>query len=210
MKRNLILLIILMNVAFLGATDSANKIIRNVEKKLTSAQSIRVHFTETYIWELTGEESSLEGELILGNGDRFRITTEDQIIVSDGTTLYTYSKPSHRVLIDKLSSDDNTLLPRQILFHYKKDYRAIVQQTESVKGIPCTVLEFHALSKDIFVPEIRVWIDTKAWVPRQVEQTDLEKNRTIYFLNTIEFDIPLPPLVFQLEIPEGADVVNMK
>ena len=111
--KNLFVFILMLTALLSFAGDiSPKKIIDKVQGTLSAAGSIRVHFTDTFLWKLTGQKQSLSGELIMDNNDRFHITTEDQIIVSDGKTLWTYSKPSNRVLIDKLDTSDDALLPR--------------------------------------------------------------------------------------------------
>jgi len=200
----------LFPVFLFGANISPKKVIQNVEKKLTSAKTAKVKFQETYIWKLTGEKQSLKGELFLKGEDQFRITTEDQIIVSDGKFLWTYSKPSNRVLIDKLSNSKDTLLPRQILFQYTRDYTARMGGEEKILGKPCYLLVFEAGTGDVFIPRVKVWVDKKEWVPRKVEQTDLNENRTIYLLREIEVGIPLNKDMFKFVIPEGAEVIDLR
>ena len=193
-----------------GGDISPKEVIKNVEKALLSAKTVRVAFEERYIWKLTGEEHSLEGDLLLEGEDKFRVITEDQIIVSDGKLLWTYNKPSHRVLIDKMGNSDNTILPRQILFHYQKDYQARLIGEEDMLGKSCYLLLFTADAGDVLITQIRVWVDKEEWMPRKIEQTDLNENQTIYLLKKIEVGIPFDKGLFKLEIPAGADVVDMR
>ena len=197
-------------VFLMGKETDPSKIIQNVERKLTSAKSVKVIFQQTYIWQLTGEEQSLKGELLLQGENRFHITTEDQVIVSDGQTLWTYSKPSHRVLIDRLSDSDNTLLPQQILFQYTKSYFSKTIGEESMSGKNCAVVMFTTETGDVFFPEVRVWIEQDTWIPRKVEQIDINDNRTIYELNSVQFDLPVDLTVFNFIVPEGAEVIDMR
>lgn len=193
-----------------GEDVSPKEIIRNVERKLTSAKTVKADFEETYFWKLTGEEQAIKGVLLLEGKDRFRVTTEDQVIVSDGETLWTYSKPSHRVLIDRLEKSDNTILPRQLLFQHTKDYQARVSGEESVAGKACHVLVFTAETGDVFITRIKVWVDKKEWIPWKVEQVDLNENRTVYLLSDVQVGIPLDGKLFRFQIPEGAEVIDMK
>ncbi len=204
------IIICLFPVFLVAKETDPIKIVQNVEKKLTSAKSVKVIFQQTYIWQLTGEEQSLKGELFLQGEDKFHITTEDQVIVSDGETLWTYSKPSHRVLIDRLSNSDNTLLPQQILFQYTKSYFSKTIKEESISGNNCIVLMFTTETGNTFFPEVRVWIEQGTWIPRKIEQIDINDNRTIYDLDSVEFDLPVDPTVFHFIIPEGAEVIDMR
>ena len=213
MNRNrlyMCVLLVWISSQLFGAEDSPKKIIKNVEKRLNAAKTVKISFVETYVWTMTGEEQSMEGELLLGEKDCFRIITEEQVIVSDGETLYSFNEPSNRVVLDRLANSDNTLLPRQILFQFKKDYQARVEGKENVGDILCTILLFTANTGDVFVPKIRVWVDTREWVPRKVEQIDLNENSVIYLLEEIEIDVPVKKDTFKIHIPEGAEVVDMR
>jgi outer membrane lipoprotein-sorting protein len=193
-----------------AATDIApEKVIKNVEEALRKAKTLKIVFEEMYLWELTGEEQSLKGELLLEGEDRFRVTTEDQIIVSDGDTLWTYSKPSHRVLIDRLTNSDNTILPRQILLQYTREYRSRLAGEEEILGKSCHLLDFTAETGDVFFTRVKVWVDKARWLPRKIEQIDLNENRTIYLIHEIQTGVPLEEGMFRFSIPDGAEVINM-
>jgi len=189
---------------------SPDRVIKNVEKTLADAKTIRIVFEQTYHWNLTGEQNTLKGELLLEGEDRFRVTTEDQVIVSDGETLWTYSKTSERVIIDRLDNSDNTLLPRQILFQYRQDYRSRIEGEESILDRPCYMLVFTSETGDVFFTQIKAWVDKKEWIPRQIEQIDLNENRTVYLLREIQIGMPLEEETFRFTIPDGVEVIRME
>ncbi len=205
-----LIIVCLSPVLITAKETNPTKIIQNVEKKLDSTISIRIVFKQTYIWELTGEEQSIEGELLLQGDDRFHVTTEDQVIVSDGQTLWTYSKPSQRVLIDRLSDSDNTLLPRQILFQYTRSYTSRMVGEETLLGKACAVVMLTEESGDAFFPKVTVWIEQDTWIPRKVEQIDINDNRTIYELTSLQFDVPADRSIFEFVIPEDTEVIDMR
>ena len=198
------------SVVLFGKEISSDNIIQNVEKTFTSAKTLTIHFQQTYIWKLTGEEQVLEGELLMEGEKKFRVTTEDQVIVSNGTTLWTYSKPSHRVLVDKLVVSDDALLPRQILFRYTQDYRSRVTGEEVILENPCYKVVLIAKTPDVFIPQVCVWIDKKEWVPRKVEQIDIDENRTIFLLRSLQMNSILKEETFRFTVPEGAEVIHMQ
>lgn len=200
----------LFPILLIGKETNPAKIIENVEKELNSAKSVQFVFKQTYIWELTGEEQSIEGELLLQGDDHFYITTDDQVIASDGTTLWTYSKPSQRVLIDRLSNSDNTLLPRQILLQYTQSYTSRTVGEEIIAGQDCVIILFTTENRDAFFPEVRIWIEQDHWIPRKIEQTDINDNRTIYNLDLVEFNLPVGVDSFRFVIPEGVEVIDMR
>ena len=193
-----------------GGDISPKQVIDNVEKTLIEAKTVKLTFEQTYVWEFAGEEKSISGELVLEGEDRFRVVTEDQVIVSDGETLWTHNKPSNQVLIDRLTNSDNTLLPRQILFQYKRDYRSRVEGEEDIFGKRCYILLFTAETGDTFISQIRAWVDKSQWIPRKIEQVDLGENHTTYLLQNIEIGIPLGNDFFDFIVPDGVDVIDMR
>lgn len=211
MKKHIVLAFVLAGCSILAArTISPRRVISNVEERLASEETVKVDFRETYTWTLTGEEQSLSGELLLSGKDRFRVTTEDQVIVSDGHVLWTYNQPSHRVLIDDLSDSENAILPRQILFQTTRDYEARIAGEVECDDRSCYELVFTSETGDVFFPMIRVWVDSKEWVPVKVEQTDLNENRTVYELLDVQVGFPAAEEAFRFSVPDGAEVVDMR
>ena len=202
--------ILCMAPAILAAADSPDEIIKKVEKAIQSSSSLKIQFEEIYYWSLTGEENQLQGEMILGKDNRFRIETEDQTIVSDGKTLWTYSKPSNRVLIDEIMETDQSLLPMQIFFRFTKSYDAEWIGEETFQNMECHILKFLSQDEDEFIPEITVWVDQQEWLPRRVEQIDLSENRSVYLLKQIHQDHQVDAGTFQFQIPDSADVIRMQ
>jgi len=192
------------------AADSPEEIVRKVEKAIQSSPSLKIQFEEIYYWSLTGEENRLEGEMFLGKDNRFRIETEDQTIVSDGKILWTYSKPSNRVLIDQIIETDQSLLPMQIFFRFTKGYEVKSLGEEKIQDLDCQILKFQSKSDDELIPEITVWVDQKKWLPRRIEQMDLSDNKSVYLLKQIEQERVAIKSDFIFQIPEGAEVIEMQ
>jgi outer membrane lipoprotein-sorting protein len=193
-----------------GADISPQQIIQNVEKNIDSGKVLSLTFEETYSWALTGEENVLSGKMLLGKGDQFRITTEDQIIVSDGNTLWTYSKPANRVLIDKVAESEGALLPRQIFFQYTQNFSSRLEGEVEIQDKKCYILRLEAEEENVFVPFVRVWVDMVTWLPVKIEQTDVNENKSVYLLHQIEITEKAPADSFRFEIPAGVEVIHMQ
>ncbi len=203
-------LILLIFPAACFAADSLEDIISRVEKAIQSYAALKIQFEEIYYWSLTGEENRLTGDMVLGQNNRFRIETEDQMIVSDGHTLWTYSKPSNRVLIDQIVETDQSLLPMQIFFRFTKEYNVESLGEEEIQGLNCQILKFKSKNEDELIPQITVWVDQQKWLPRRIEQMDLSENRSVYFLKQIEQMPSADKSYFTFQVPEDAEVIEMR
>jgi chaperone LolA len=193
-----------------GAGIQSQEIIRNVEQKLSEKQTVTARFEELYVWKLTGEKQSIKGEFNLKGENRFRITTEDQLIVSDGKTLWTYSKPAGRVLIDKVENAENDWLPQKLFLKTRKEFRHRLSGEETLQARKCYVIEFDAENEDSYITKMKVWVDEETWLPGKIEQTDISKNKTVYTLSEIKAGLELEDSLFEFKPPEGTEIIDLR
>jgi len=147
---------------------------------------------------------------MLKGEDRFRVETGAQIIVSDGKTLWSYSIPDKRVIIDNLAADAESMLPRRILFHYTKDYDVRVDGRETIGETESLKLSFTSSSGETMFPRVDVWVNPETWMVMQVRQQDINENETVYLLRKVETTCQFPAGTFTLTIPAGVEVVDMR
>lgn len=189
---------------------SAKDIIKNVKKKYESIQSLKANFKQIYVWKLAGETQTLEGTLLLKSGDRYRIETNDQIIVTDGKKVWTYSKANNQVIIDVLTKSDENKLPKDLLFRYSEDYVPHYIGEEEVDGRKTYLLNLVPKDQDAFIKSMKIWVDASDWLTIKISQTDLNDNVNTYFVTNIEDNVDLPNSLFSFQIPPGAEVIDLR
>jgi len=193
-----------------GADLTPQEIIEKVEQTYYKQKTLYAVFEETYIWGLTGEEQTVKGELLLEGDQKFHISTADQIIVSDGTTLKTYNKLENQMLVDRLEATEDDLLPSRILFKYKEQYDPRLLGEETIQGHECYKILFTPSEGDLFYNEVRVWVDQQRWIPRKIEQKSIDGNTTVYTLHEITLGIEIQNTDFILTAPENAEIIDMR
>lgn len=214
MKRFLILLII-AGISGLGAQAfgaiSANEVVNKVQQNAVTNKPLRVEFQQVFEWKLTGKTEKIDGEMLLEGLDKFRITTPDQTVVSNGKTMWTYSKVENQVLVDNVHKDAQSLMPRDILFSYKNDYTAtIIQRNVKINGAPALILRLVPKDKDQYFQETKVWVNTNTWEPLQVQFVDINNNETTYVINSITEDTSITDTAFQFKPEASTDVIDVR
>jgi outer membrane lipoprotein-sorting protein len=189
---------------------TSQDILQNVEQKLAAVITVKAKFEETGVWKLTGEKQTIAGEFLLKGEARFRISTDDQEIVSDGAVIWTYNKPSKRVLIDKVETAETEWLPQKLFLKTRKEYRHRLAGEEILAGAPCYVVELTPESDDSYITRIKVWVDKSTWIPMKIEQADLSQKRTVYTLSEVQTGIPVEDGLFKLDIPEGMEIIDLQ
>jgi len=120
----LLLLILIINLFNAFADEKSKSIIKNVLKKYEESKNIKVDFLQSFNWKLTENISEQKGTIWLQGKEKFKITTEDQTIVSDGETVWSHSKINKQVIIDKVANTEDINLPRDILLNFSDQYES--------------------------------------------------------------------------------------
>ena len=167
-------------------------------------------FTQQFNWKLAGQTQEQKGTIILKDKDKFRVATDDQVIVSDGTTLWTYSRIHNQVIIDNLQNSEDVILPREIFLKFSQKYNPQLLGEARVLESDCYHLRLNAKTEDVFIREIKIWVDKKSWITIKIEQKDINENLTTYTLENIIINPSIPDHKFTYKIPQDAEVINMR
>lgn len=190
---------------------SAKKIVENVKKRYQSITNVSAQFEQTFYWKLAEESQTINGSIYVKDGTKYRIETTDQIIVTDGLTIWTLSKANRQVIVDALKEDaQQNPLMREFLTRYSKEYTPKLAGEENIGGKQCRIIELTALSEDMFITKVRIWVDTKTWLMLCIEQTDINGNLTTYKMTNVDFKTKLAEGLFKLKIPEGYELVDLR
>jgi len=218
MKKYNLIRIGILGLAFFGMNHAAlaskkitaEKILEKVHQKVKSIQTLEADFEETFHWVMIDEKQTFSGKLYIGEGDKFRLQTAGQVIVSDGKTLWTYDAGKKQVLIDAVDQSGNDLLPRRLLLKFQKDYRAKLIKEDTIDKRLCYVLELVSESEDVFIPKMTVWIDKQTWLTKKLRYEDVNQNITIYQLGKIKINRKIAENIFRYKIPPDVQVIDMR
>lgn len=202
--------ILMLALATVVLADArSDRLLRQLQNKYESLDEVCADFTQTFHWKLTGETQQISGRICAKGGDRFRIETEEQLIITDGNTLWTLNKLNNQVIIDHAenATSENPFI-KDFLEKYIREYNSRIDESASSGGDPVILLT--SKTGDHFVPQMRLWVDEKQDLITKVEQTDLNENTTVFQVNNIDTDVSLSNSDFKFQAPESADVIDMR
>jgi len=189
---------------------SPKDIIKKVKEKYAGLTSLQAEFEQTFVWELAGESQTINGVIYLTQGNSYRVETDNQAVITDGKTVWTYSKESSHVIIDLLNKADENQLPKDLLFQYSEDYKPSIISEKKVDGVKIYVLDLQPKDKDSFITSMKIWVDSKTWFTTKIEQIDINNNINTYSVKNIRDDIELAEDLFKFEIPENTEIVDLR
>ena len=192
------------------AQEDAGKIIGKVRSTYDNLASLHAEFEKQYTWALAGETQTVTGKIYLKKGERYRIETEDQTVVTDGVTVWTYSSEKQQVFVDRMEKSSENPLPRDLLVKYTSDFKPKYLRGERLAEKDCHVIRLTPREDDSFATEVTVWVDKSTMLAIQVEQHDLNDNVTVYRLRKIELNPSLPDKLFTFDIPQNTEVIDLR
>ena len=206
-----ILLISPLVTGGLEAKDpSAKEIIRNVQKKIEKVSLIEAEFIQTFYWSIAEEEEQYDGKVYIGKGDEFRIEIPDQIIVSDGESVWTWSMANQQVIIDYMDQSQESYLPKHMFANYSKEYNVSLKGLVKLDEWECYHLVFISKNPDVFIRKIDVWIDANEWLTRRLVYLDANDNMTTYEIKKIELKANSDPALFRFVPDKSTEVVDLR
>lgn len=192
------------------AGEDANEIVGKVRKNYEGIKTLQVDFVQTIYWALAEEKQTFTGRLFLAGERKYRVESDAQTIVTDGTTLWTFSKNRNQLIINQLAQSKENPLPRDLLLQYTKDFRASYKGETEIGGTPCYVIEFSPRESESFITRTKIWVMKHSMLVARIEQEDINENITRYDLSNFSINPPLPNSLFSFQTPASAEVVDLR
>lgn len=189
---------------------SAEEIIKNVQKKVENVPLIFAEFEQSFEWSIAEETQKYEGKIYIGNNENFRIQTPEQLIVSDGKSVWTIDKINKQVIIDHLDKSQDSFLPSQLFVRFHKNYKATIEKSEMVMSKDCYHLVLLPKNTDVYIQRLEVWVEKETWLTKKVSYLDANDNVTTYLIRNLELRKKIEKKLFQYTPEVGLEVIDMR
>jgi len=205
------LLILTISIGTFAQKDKkASKILDAVIAKTEAQKTIEVDFTLTMNNPEAGINESKSG-IIQIMGDSYRLDISEQVIISDGETMWTLLIEDEEVMINEVEDDADAITPSNLLNSYSDNYKSKFVKEDVIKGETVEIIELTPLKGRNFT-KIRVLINK---IKKQILSFSIyDKNGSTYsyIFNkyTTNKEIPLSAFTFkEIDYPDF-EVVDMR
>ena len=192
------------------AGEDPEEILNRLQKRYKSIDDVKAYFTQDVTFGVTKEEQSFKGTLWMKRGNKYRIETEDQTIVTDGKSVWSYSKNTNQVLVDVYKEDPKSFAPDKVLTNVPQQYNATVLAKEKVGGLETTVMKLIPKNQSASLQWMKVWVDTDEWLMKKVQVLDLSDNLTTYVIDSLKLNGGLADKEFQYTAPKDVEVIDLR
>ena len=184
--------------------QAARKILDNMSEKYRTIHS----FTADISYTLENEDFSDSFSAEIGmKGDAFRLTAENQEIIINNNTSWTYLTDENEVNISDYDPDIEDVSPSNIYNLYKSGYKYMVFGEETLKGKACNVVDLSPEEKDSDYFRIRLYIGKTDSILRKFVMYEKSGNRYIYDITNFNSNVNLPDSFFIFDVSQYKDII---
>jgi outer membrane lipoprotein carrier protein len=155
-------------------------------------------------------EQSFTGTLTMKKPKSYRIESDQQTLVTDGTTVWAYTPGNNQVLVDRYKENENSLSPEQFLVNLPAAYYVSLLGTEKSGASVLAILKLVPKDDRSFVRSVKLWIETGSWNVRRILIVDVNDTETTYLIKDIKLNTNVNVRLFTFSPPAGAEVVDLR
>jgi outer membrane lipoprotein carrier protein len=204
-------LALIFGLEYVFAADDVDGIIEKVQKKYDRMDNFSASFKQVETFKLTGSQNELLGKIFIRQGVKYRFESDDQTVVTDGKTVWTYNDISKQVIIDRVRENSGALLPRDLLYKYPKNSYAALLGEERINGRDYYLIKLSPKENyPGYLKGIKLWVDKKELLVSRMETIDLNGNSAMIDITAVDGKTALPDELFVFQPQAGVDVVDMR
>ena len=157
----LLLFSIWIGVAQAQYDPKALVVLDAMSAKYSKISSYKAKIKSSMVNEVDGINEEMNGEITVKN-DMYRLKIEEQEIYNDGKTVWTFLSEINEVNIDDYYPEDDEITPSKIYTAYKKGYKYVLIEENTLNGVKCDVVDLVAENvKSTQFFKIRMFISQK-------------------------------------------------
>lgn len=213
MKKSLFTLIFILagTLLFAQYDPKALEILEAMSAKYQSLTSFEANLTSSLTNETDGIHEEFKGKITV-KGDKFKLIVDDQEIINNGTTVWTYLPSASEVNIDNADPDSDEMNPSKFYIMYKKGYKYLYLEDQTDGGVLCEVVDLVPEKKDAQYFKIRMNIAKKDKSIQSWVMFDKSGNRYKYTISKFVPNVKVDDSFFTFDPKKypGVEVIDLR
>jgi outer membrane lipoprotein-sorting protein len=202
---------------FLGTTTYAQydpkalEILEAMSKKYRAYTSFEATLTSSLTNESEGVKEEFKGKIVV-KGEKFRLSLDDQEIINNGATVWTYLPSAKEVNIDNYDPDSDDINPIKIFDIYKKGFKYLYLADKTEAGVVLEEVDLVPEKKDAQYFKIKMMIVKKDKSIQSWTMFDKSGNRYKYTITKFTPNIKVEDALFTFDPKKypGVEVIDLR
>jgi outer membrane lipoprotein-sorting protein len=184
-------------------STNATAVAQRLQAQYRTIRTLQAQFTQT-----TGEQR-LSGTLSV-RGEAFRLDLGNQVLVTDGTTLWSYSRDDAQVIVQDYDPAQVGFSVGQIFTGYLDVFRVTGATRARIGGIRHDVLSLRPRASGSTVRDATLYVRSTDAIPTRVRVRDTNGGTLAFDLSNVRLNPSLPATTFRFTAPRGTEVVDLR
>jgi len=203
-------IVLLILVAGRALSEGAGEMLEKLQHKFDSMQDASVSFKKHVVFGVTKSEQDFTGTLFVKKGNKYRIESEDQTIVTDGISVWTFSRANNQVFVDHYKEDPKSFSPDKILVNIPGRYSATLLGKETIGRLETSVLKLVPREEKSNIRWMKLWVDRDEWLMKRIQVLDIGDNLTTYDIGSVKLNSGIPDSEFVFIAPPDVEVIDVR
>lgn len=187
---------------------SPSEVLASIRQRYQHLRDASAGFSQTVKRRYAPVSKPTSGTVKIKRGNRYRIETDQQVIVTDGATVWMYTPKTKQVLVDTYSAKRQSFSPDQFLLGLPKEVTPVsAVQTDST--IVLTMKPTGTAGALKTIATITVRTTAGRWGIDAVELTDKNGTTTTIELTGMRMNAGIDDAVFRFTVTDSMHVVDV-
>lgn len=199
----------LVSPLYTQATYSPQEVIDQVRKKYSSLETASASFTQKITGRFAKGEQIHSGIAKIKKGNKYRIETDEQKIISNGKTVWMVTLSNKQVLISSYKENSRLFSPDKFLSGLPEDFSPLNLNAEGnfLKLSLKPKLE-NAQTRQVKL--LTAWVNPSNWFVERIEYVDRSQTTFNIALSNIALNIHVSDKEFEFEPSTDMKVIDMR
>ncbi|MCZ8020436.1 MAG: outer membrane lipoprotein carrier protein LolA [Cyclobacteriaceae bacterium] len=205
------LFLLFANVVLAQYDAKALETLDAMSKKYKAIPAFEAAITSTMTNEVEGIKEEFKGKITV-KGNKFRLVLEDQEIINNGVTVWTYLPAAKEVNIDNYDPSSEEINPSKIYEAYKKGFKYVYLSDKTESGVVCEEIDLVPEKKDAQFFKIKMMIGKKDKSIQSWTMFDRNGNKYKYTITKFTPNSSITDAFFTFDPKKypGVDVIDLR
>jgi outer membrane lipoprotein carrier protein len=189
----------------------ALEILEAMSKKYKAITAFEANLTSGLSNESEGVSEEFKGKITV-KGDKFRLVLDDQEVINNGATVWTYLPAAKEVNIDNFDPSSDEVNPTKIFDMYKKGFKYLYLADKTEAGVVCEEVDLVPEKKDAQYFKIKMMITKKDKSIQSWTMFDRSGNRYKYTITKFVPNVKVDDAFFTFDVKKypGVEVIDLR
>lgn len=202
--------IVLMTVPVRAQQLSIGDVTEKMQRRYQMIDNAVAVFTQHVKFGFSNIEQEFNGTLTMQKPRKYRVESEHQTLVTDGSTVWAYSPVNKQVVVDRFKENQNSISPDRFLLNLPSDYYSALLGTETEGTKKLLIVKLVPKDDRSFIKSVKLLVVEGTWDVRRIEIVDVNETETIYMIDRLTLNTTVNDTAFSFSPPPGTEIVDLR